>query len=295
MKYFITGGAGFIGSNLVDRLIEEGDVTVYDNLSAGRKEFIEKHFGKKNFRFIKADILDFATLQEAIKRHDIVFHFAANSDIRFGVTVSSTDIDLKQGTLATYNVLEAMRLAGIKKIVYPSSSVVYGEPEVFPTPEDYGPLLPISLYGASKLACESLITAFTYTFDMQSWIFRFANVVGKNQTHGVIVDFIEKLNKNPLELEILGDGKQKKSYMLVEECIDAMFFVMKNTTHAVNVYNLGAGDQVSVNRIAEIVVEEMQLKNVQFKYTGTKRGWLGDVTEMLLDVGKLNKLGWKAK
>lgn len=295
MKAFVTGGAGFIGSHIVDKLIDAHDVTVYDNLSSGKLKFIMHHLNnnKKNFNFFNADLLDSEKLKKVIKGHDFVFHIAANPDIRYGI--GHTDTDLKQGTIATFNVLEAMRANDIKNIVFSSSSVVYGEATVLPTSEDYGHLIPISLYGASKLACEGLITSYCHTFDMNSWIFRFANIVGNRGTHGILVDFIAKLKKNPHELEILGDGRQKKSYLLVEECIDAIFYVIENSKNKVNIFNIGCKDQVSVSRIAEIVVEESALKDVEFKYTGGDRGWKGDVPRMMLDVSKINQLGWKAK
>ena len=188
MRYFVTGGAGFIGSHLVDNLVNMGAVTVYDNLSSGKKEFIQPHLDRDGFRFVQADLLDRDRLTKAIKDCEVVFHLAANPEIRAGT--QDTELDLKQGTIATYNVLEAMRLNGLKRIVFASSSAVYGETPVQPIPEDYGPLQPISLYGASKLASEGLITTFCNLFNMQTWIFRLANVVGKRATHGVIIDFI---------------------------------------------------------------------------------------------------------
>jgi UDP-glucose 4-epimerase len=294
MKYFVTGGAGFIGSHIVDRLMKNGnEVTVYDNLSSGRQEFIEHHKDKKNFRFVKGDLLDLELLKETIKDHQFVWHIAANPDVKCGS--ERTDVDLKNGTLATYNLLEAMRLRGAEEISFASSSVVYGEAKVLPTPEDYGPLIPISLYAAAKLACEGLITAYCHNFGMKSWIFRFANIIGERGTHGIIVDFIEKLKKDPTRLEILGDGKQRKSYLLIEECIDAMFFTVKNSNEEVNIYNLGSGNQIEVSKIAEIIVEELGLKNIKFEYTGGVRGWKGDVPLMLLGTKKINKLGWKNK
>ena len=201
-RYFITGGAGFIGSHLADRLVNVGRVTVYDNLSSGSPEFISRHLERDNFNFIEADLLDFNTLKQAIAGHDVVFHLAANPDVKAGT--SATDLDLKMGIVATYNVLEAMRLNQIKKVLFPSSSTVYGDAGTTPVSEDYGPLLPISLYGASKLSSEGLVSAFCHLFNMQGWIFRLANVVGSRLTHGVIFDFINKLKQNPKRLEILG-------------------------------------------------------------------------------------------
>jgi UDP-glucose 4-epimerase len=297
MRYFVTGGAGFVGSHVVDRLMKEkgAEVTVYDNLSGGRLDFIEQYEMKKNFTFIKGDLLDQETLDKVIKGHDIVHHLAANPDVRIGEKNPTLDIEL--GVKITSNVLEAMRLNNISKIAFSSSSVVYGEAEKFPTPEDYGPLMPISMYGAAKLGCEALITAYCHTFGFRSWIYRFANVIGPRGTHGILVDFINKLKKDPKKLEILGNGKQKKSYLTVEECVDAVMYIMNKARESVNIYNLGSDDQITVKRISEIVVEELGLdaKKVKFQYTGGERGWAGDVRFMLLDTKKIQKLGWKPK
>jgi len=292
-RILVTGGAGFIGSHLVDRLLKDPTcrVTVYDNLSSGWREFVAHHLKNKNFRLVVGDLLDKSSLREAIKGHDFVFHLAANPDIRKGNI--ETDLDLKQNLIATYNLLEAMRVEGIKKIAFSSTSAVFGEPEVVPTPETYGPCLPISLYGASKLACEGLISAYCHLFNMTAWIFRFANIVGGRATHGVIYDFIRKLRRNPRELEILGDGSQEKSYLDVKSCVDAMLFIISHASDQVNVFNIGNTDRITVRRIAEIVVEEFGLRDVKFKFTGGRRGWKGDVPFMMLSLEKLEKLGWK--
>jgi UDP-glucose 4-epimerase len=291
MRYFVTGGAGFIGSHLVDRLIQEGDVTVYDNLSSGKIEFISHHFGKTNFDFIQEDLLELELLKEAIKDHEVVFHLAANPDARLGI--EDTSLDLKQETLATYNVMEAMRENGIKKIVFSSSGTIYGETPIIPLPENYGPLLPISLYGAGKLASEALITAFCHTFDLQCWIYRFANIVGRRGTHGVIFDFIHKLKRNSNELEILGDGTQEKPYLSVEDCVEGMLFGFKNSKERVNFFNLGSESTIDVSSIAKMVAEEMELENVKFRYTGGDRGWPGDVPQVRFDIKKMERLGFK--
>lgn len=290
MKYFITGGAGFIGSHLLDRLAKTNEITVYDNLTSGRKEFIRQHFGNRGFRFLRADLLDFDTLNKVIPGHDIVFHLAANPEVRAGTTL--TELDLKHGTIATYNVLEAMRLNNINKIVFASSSTVYGEARTKPVSEDHGPLLPISLYGASKLASEGLISAFCHLFDMQAWIFRFANVVGARATHGVIFDFISKLKQEPRELEILGDGTQEKPYLYIDDCINGMLFGLEHSGQQVTVLNLGSGSATSVTTIANMVVEAMRLASVKFRFTGGNRGWRGDVPQVRFDTTKMNKLGW---
>ena len=294
MKVFVTGGAGFIGSYLVDKLMEGNNVvTVYDNLSSGKKQFIEQHFKKNNFNFIEGDLLDLEKLKNSIKNHDVVFHIAANPFVRLGE--KQTRLDLEQGVIATYNVLESMRLNNIKKIVFSSSSVVYAETPPIAIPEDYGPTLPISLYGASKLAAEGLISAFCGTFNFQAWIFRFANVVGMRGTHGVIVDFINKLERNPHDLEILGDGKQQKPYLHATDIVDGILFAFNHSNERINLFNIGCDSNTTVTRIAKIIVEEMGLKDVKFKYTGGKRGWAGDVPRFQLSIEKMKKLGWKPK
>lgn len=290
MRYLVTGGAGFIGSHLVDELIEKGEVTVYDNFSSGKREFIQKHLGKPNFRLIEDDLLNFERLLLAVKGADVVFHLAANPEARWGI--ENTRLDLEQETLVTYNVLEAMRRNCIEKIVFSSSGTVYGDIADIPLSEDYGPLLPISLYGAGKLACEGLISAFCGTFEMQAWIFRFSNVVGKRATHGVIYDFVNKLLRNPKELEILGDGRQSKPYLHVSDCVEGILFGFHNSGEQVNLYNLGTEDYTSVTAIAELVVQKMELEKVAFKFTGGRRGWPGDVPQVRFNLDKIKKLGW---
>ncbi len=293
MRYFVTGGAGFVGSHLVDKLMEKGEVTVYDDLSSGRREFIQQHLSRDDFKFIKADLLEFSALRKAMKGHDVVFHMAANPEARAGI--EDTDIDLRQGTLATYNVLEAMRINGLKRLVFASSSTVCGETPPLPITEDYGPLLPISLYGASKLACEGLITAFCHLFGMQAWLFRLANVVGKRVTHGVIFDFIAKLRQNPKELEVLGDGTQEKPYLFVEDCVDGILFGFEHSNGQINIFNLGCSSSTSVDTLAKVLIEEMGLQNVELHYTGGNRGWPGDVPQVRFDVERMERLGWRAK
>lgn len=293
MKCFVTGGAGFIGSHLVDRLLNDGhDVTVFDNLSSGKKAFIAHHFDNEKFLFLKADLLNKKRVEKELKGHDVVFHIAANPDVRSGVDdPSMAEKDMQ----ATYNLLDAMRKTNVNQIVFSSSSVIYGETPAQPLPENYGPLLPISVYGAAKLASEGLISSFAHTFDIQAWMFRFANVVGIRGTHGVIVDFIHKLQNNPHQLEILGDGKQKKPYLYVTECVDGIMHGYQHATDEVNVFNLGVDTVTEVTRIGELVVEEMGLENVEFKYTGGKRGWKGDVPHFQFDITKIKKLGWEPK
>lgn len=291
-RILVTGGAGFIGSNLVDRLLEKRNrVIVFDNLSSGKMEFIEQHLKNPDFSLVKGDLLDPEAIERVCKDIDLVCHVAANPDVKLGA--SDTKVHLDQNILATYNLLEAMRKGGAKKIAFTSTSTVYGEASVMPTPEDYGPLIPISLYGASKLACEALITSYSHTFDMQAWIFRFANIVGPRSTHGITVDFIKKLKENPRRLEILGDGKQEKSYLHVSECVDAILFAIENSKEEVNIFNIGSEDTISATGIGKVVVEEMELSDVEFTYTGGSRGWKGDVPRMRLGIEKLKAIGWK--
>ncbi len=292
MKVTVTGGAGFIGSHLVDGLLSVGnEVTVIDNLSSGKMEFLKEHLKNPNLKFIKLDLLEPEKLTKAIKGSKVVYHLAANPDVRLGA--ENTRIHLEQNIIATYNVLEAMRKNKQQSIVFTSTSTVYGEASVIPTPEEYGPLIPISLYGASKLACEALITSYCGSFDMKSWIFRFANIVGERSTHGIIVDFINKLKNNPDTLEILGDGRQRKSYLHVSDCVEAILFAVEKSNGMVNIFNLGSNDTISSTEIGEIVVSEMGFEDVTFTYTGGKRGWVGDVPKMLLSIEKLQELGWK--
>jgi UDP-glucose 4-epimerase len=292
MRCFVTGGAGFIGSHLVDRLIEKGySVTVFDNLSSGRAEFLKHH--TRNIKFVQSDLLDLQSVLASMKNHDAVFHLAANPDARLGI--EHTDLDLKQETIATYNVLEAMRRQAVKKIVFSSSGTIYGETPVIPLTEDYGPVLPISLYGAGKVASEGLISAFCYTFGMQGWIYRFANVIGDRGTHGVIFDFIHKLRKNPHELEVLGDGTQEKPYIHVQECIDGILFGLDHSHDKVNVFNLGCDSSTDVTTIAHMVIDAMGLSDVKIRYTGGDRGWPGDVPQVRFNCNKINSLGWKAR
>ncbi len=291
-KILVTGGAGFIGSNLVDRLLEKGNqVIVFDNLSSGKMEFIENHLENPDFTLMKGDLLDQEAIESACKDIDFVFHVAANPDVKLGA--SDTKVHFDQNILATYNLLEAMRKNGTRKIAFTSTSTVYGEASIIPTPEDYGPLIPISLYGASKLACEALITSYSHTFDMQAWIFRFANIVGPRSTHGITVDFIKKLTENPSRLEILGDGKQEKSYLHISECVQAILFAIEKSKEEVNIFNIGSEDTISATGIGKVVAEEMGLSDVEFTYTGGSRGWKGDVPRMRLGIEKLKAMGWR--
>lgn len=295
MKILVTGGAGFIGSHLIDELIDIGyEINCIDNFSSGKKEYIQHHLGEKNFRLIEGDILKI-NIKNVINDCDVVFHLAANPDVKLGAT--NTKVHFEQNILATYRILEGMRKKGIKKIAFTSTSTVYGEAVEIPTPEDYGPLIPISLYGASKLACEALISSYCHTFDMGAIIYRFANVVGDRSTHGVTYDFVNKLRKNPNELEILGDGKQKKSYMYISDCVNAMIHGFENKEERVEIFNIGSKDWIDAKTIADIVSQEMGLKP-KYRFTGGVdggRGWKGDVKTMLLSIKEIEELGWKPK
>jgi len=294
----VTGGAGFIGSHLVDALMERNvRVTVLDNLSGGRLSNISTWLKNPRFKFIMGDMLNPEDLKKALENCEIVFHLAANPNVKIGAF--NTRIDYEQNILATYNLLEALRENDeCKNIVFTSTSTVYGEAEKMPTPEDYGPLKPISLYGASKLACEALISGYSHLFGFKSVICRLANIVGSRSGHGVIYDFINKLRNNPKTLEVLGDGTQRKSYLYVKDCVEAMILAAEKSSSQVEIYNIGSEDSVNVAAIAKIVIEEMGLKDVEIRYTGGVdggRGWKGDVKVMLLDISKIKSLGWKPK
>ena len=292
MRALVTGGAGFIGSHLIDRLVARGDdVVVIDNLSSGDVGFIQPHIDNGRVRLVEGDICNPADVGRAMAMQiDCVFHLAANPDIRLGTRI--TDTDLQQGTVATYNILEAMRLNDVGRIVFASSSVVYGEDAPLPTPEDHGPCMPISLYGASKQAGEGLISSWVGTFGLQAWIFRFANIIGARGTHGVIFDFINKLKNDPTRLEVLGNGLQEKSYMEVGDCVDAMLHVMSNAHQPLNLFNLGSHDTASVRRIAEIVVEVTGCADARIEYTGGDRGWAGDIPRARLGIDKMLQTGF---
>jgi len=295
MKVLVTGAAGFIASNLIPRLLARGDeVAGIDNFFLGKREYLPQH---PRFDFRELDLLDrdaVAALFEET-RPERVWHLAANSDISYGTKY--TDFDLKGGTLVTYNVLEAMRLGQTREIVFSSSGAVYGEPSVMPTPEDYGPILPISLYAASKVACETLITAYVHNYDLRAWIFRFGNIVGPNPTHGVIYDFIHKIQRDPSRLEVLGNGTQAKPYVHVDDCLDGIEFGIANAHEDVNYFNLAVEDQTSVREITDWTLEAMGIdrSSIDVKYGDAPRGWRGDVAQVQLDTKKMTRLGWKPR
>ncbi len=298
-RALVTGGVGFIGSHLIDALItREAKVSVFDNLTAGTLQNIKPWLNNPNFTFIKGDLLNPADPTKIGKNSfETIFHLAANPEVRVGLT--NPNIHFQQNTVATHNLLEHLRKTKNKPtLIFTSTSTVYGEPTKMPTPEDYAPLKPISTYGASKLACEALISAYAYTYDFKAIIIRLANIVGPRSKHGVTYDFTQKLKTNPKELEILGDGTQNKSYLYISDCIEAMLLGLEKSTGQVEIYNVGSEDQVDVKTVADIVIEEMGLKNVKLTFTGGVdggRGWMGDVKNMLLDIDKIKALGWKPK
>ncbi|MEI7858183.1 MAG: NAD-dependent epimerase/dehydratase family protein [Methanomicrobiales archaeon] len=287
----VTGGAGFIGSHLVDTLVAQGnEVLVIDSLCAGRKETIARHLDSCKVRFLQKDLLGDGW-QDSIEGADRLFHLAADPDVRQSAV--NPDPTIQNNIIATYRVLEAMRLHQVPELVFTSTSTVYGEATVIPTHENYTPLEPISVYGASKLACENLISAYCHSFGLKAYTFRFANIIGFRSGHGVLTDFIKKLEQNPDELEILGDGKQTKSYLEVHECVAAMLFAVGHSRGTVNTFNVGSEDWIDVKSIAEIVCEEMHLPGTKFRFTGGERGWVGDVPRMQLSVEKIKALRWK--
>jgi UDP-glucose 4-epimerase len=269
---------------------------VLDNLSSGKEEHIAPLLRNPCFQFIHGDLLDLGTIHKAVRNVDTVFHLAANADVKF-TRDDPTDKDLKQNTIATYHVLECMRRQGVRRLVFSSTSAVYGVSEVQPIPEN-SPTRPISLYGATKLSCEAMICAFQNLFGMDCWIFRFANIVGskvRKTSRTVIGDFIDRLRRDPSYLKILGNGRQAKSYLLSEECVDAMLFAVDHAPHGLHIFNLGCSDSVSVRRIADMVVDAMGLESVRYEFTGGEGGWPGDVPRFLLDVAAINRLGWRAR
>jgi UDP-glucose 4-epimerase len=289
----VTGGAGAIGHVLVERLLATGaEVRVIDNLSSGRADHLAPMRENPRLRLVQADLRDAARYADEFRGAGSVWHLAANPDIRLGT--SNPSVDLEQGTMTTFRVLEAARTHDVRAVRFSSSSVVYGYPTVFPTPENYGPLLPQSQYGAAKLASEALLSAFAHSYGIEAHMFRFANIVGPKMTHGVIYDFFEKLRQEPNRLEVLGDGRQSKSYLRTEECVDAMILATERAHARANVFNLGTADRISVREIAEKVVAAHG-GQARIEYTGGTTGWVGDIPQQLLAVDRIGALGWTAK
>jgi UDP-glucose 4-epimerase len=293
MTYLVTGCAGFIGSSLVDRLLSAGEKVVgIDNLSSGQIRFLDAALKNPSFRFVEADLLNPEAITPAFKGVEKVFHLAANADVRFGTDHPRRD--LEQNTIATYNVLEAMRANGVKKILFSSTGSVYGESEVIPTPED-GPFpIQTSLYGASKLAGEGLIAAYCDGFGFQSWIFRFVSILGERYTHGHVFDFYRKLKEDPTVLPVLGNGQQKKSYLYIQDCLDAMLLALEKANDKVNVLNLGVDGYCQVNDSIGWICESLKVKPTM-QYSGGDRGWVGDNPFIFLETKRIQALGWKPK
>ena len=293
MIYFVTGAGGFIASNLVDCLLKNNNTVIgYDNFTTGNIAFLDSSINNKNFKLIEGDILDLEKLKLSMAGCDFVFHLAANADVRFGT--NHVDKDLKQNTIGTFNVLEAMRSNNIKKIAFSSTGSVYGEAKIIPTPEDAPFPIQTSFYGASKLAGESLLCAFAEGFNFQVWIFRFVSILGERYSHGHVYDFFKQLLKDPTKLAVLGNGKQKKSYLYVGDCIDAIMGALEKANDKVNIFNLGTDEYCEVNDSIGWISEYLQLKPT-LSYTGTERGWIGDNPFIFLDTKKIRNLGWKPK
>ncbi|MDP7983000.1 MAG: NAD-dependent epimerase/dehydratase family protein [Conexivisphaerales archaeon] len=293
VRALVTGGAGFIGSHLVDRLMEAGhEVIVIDDLSSGSLDYLRTWNTSPRLRFIEADISDDVP---DVGHVDVIYHLAADPEVRTSSMEPSRHY--RRNVLATFNVLEFARRTGVGAFVFTSTSTVYGEPRTIPTSEDYGPLIPISIYGATKLASEAMISAYANSYGFRAVILRLANIVGSRSRHGVIHDFIRKLRANPDALEVLGDGTQSKSYLHVEDLVDAVLIAVERSRERVSVFNVGSEDRISVLEIARIVSEEMGLNHVDMKLTGGPegRGWTGDVKVMQLDISRMESLGWRPK
>jgi len=288
----ITGGAGFIGSNLANFFVSKGyDVTVFDNLSSGRIENLTPNLNRRNFNFIKGDIRDKEFTNSSMKGAEEIYHLAADPSVKDSAT--NPEVSFKINVDGMFNVLEAARKNDVKKITFTSTSTVYGEAEVLPTPEDY-PLIPISNYAASKVADEAYISSYASTYGIKGVVLRLANIFGPPSTHGVMFDFYKKLKANPKKLEILGNGKQCKSYLYISDCIDALFLASRKQKKIFDFFNVGSGQMEDVNYIAKAMCSFLKLKP-KFEYTGGTRGWKGDVVKMLLDTRKIEKLGWRKK
>ena len=293
----VTGGSGFIGSHLVEKLISSNieKIKVIDNLSSGNYFNISKNVESNRIDFHENNLLNIDTIERLISDVDTVFHFAAYPEVRYFDNPTKYFEDNIQ---STFNLLEAIRKSSVKYLLFSSSSTVYGKPDIIPTPEHYGPLMPVSHYGSSKLACESLISSYSHTYGFSSYIFRFANVVGSRSNHGVIWDFIEKINKNNLELTILGDGTQSKSYIYIQDCIEAIVHIFNSLENKVNILNIGTNDSTDVISIANQVCETLKIHDIEYKFINSTidgSGWLGDVKNMNLDISRLLNLGFTPK
>ena len=289
----MTGAAGFIGSNLVDRLLHDGDVVVgYDNLSTGMSEFVEANRRHRNFTFVQGDLLDPRRLAAAMRGADRVVHLAANADVRFGLAHPRKD--LEQNTIATFNVLEAMRANNVQEIAFSSTGSIYGEATVVPTPEDAPFPVQTSLYGASKLACEGMIAAYVEGYDMKARIFRFVSILGQRYSHGHVFDFMKQLGKDPNRLHILGDGSQRKSYLHVEDCIEAMLLALNAGDERIAIFNLGTDEVCKVLDSVGWIVGRLRV-SPRLSFSGGRQGWIGDNPLIHLDTSRIRDLGWRPK
>jgi UDP-glucose 4-epimerase len=294
-RYFLVGGAGFIGSHFVDRLLSDPGtdlVTVYDNFTSGRERHVSHHLADERLAVVRGDVKDLAALTGAMAGHDVVVHLASNPDIARAMTEPAVDFD--EGTLLTHHVVEAMRRTETRRVLYASGSGVYGDLGELEIDEDWGPLVPISTYGASKLAGEALISAYSFMFGLSGRVFRFGNVVGPRQTHGVGFDFVRRLLEDSTTLQILGDGRQSKSYIHVEDVIDAVLLADRRATGDYVAFNVATGDYITVTEIADLAVEIVGLdpSQVEYEYTGGARGWRGDVPVVRLNTDRIRALGW---
>lgn len=293
MRAFVTGGAGFIGSSLVDRLLVDGHhVTAYDNFSTGQRAFLAPALTHSSFTLVTGDTLDLPTLTGAMEGADTVFHLAANADVRFGTEHPSKD--LHQNTIATFNVLEAMRATGVKRIAFSSTGSVYGEAPVIPTPENAPFPVQTSLYGASKLAGEAMIQAYAEGFGFEGYIFRFVSILGERYTHGHVFDFYRSLRQDPTRLRVLGDGKQRKSYLYINDCLDAILVALDRARDRVNIFNLGTDEYCQVNDSIGWITGHLGIAPT-LEYTGGDRGWIGDNPFIFLDCSRIRALGWAPK
>jgi UDP-glucose 4-epimerase len=293
LRVFVTGAAGFIGSNMVDRLLQAGHGVVgFDNLSTGQRRFLASAMAHSQFSFRQADLLDRKSLAEAMEGAELVVHFAANADVRFGTEHPRKDLD--QNTIATWNVLEAMREQGCRRVVFSSTGSVYGEPDIFPTPETCPFPVQTSLYGASKLAAEGLIQAYCEGFGLQGYIFRFVSILGERYSHGHIFDFYQQLSEHPDHLHVLGDGHQRKSYLYVQDCIDAILTAIERVEGKLNIFNLGTDEYCEVNDSIGWICDHLGLRP-KLSYAGGQRGWIGDSPFILLDCSRMRALGWRPR
>jgi UDP-glucose 4-epimerase len=293
LRVFVTGAAGFIGSNMVDRLLLAGHGVVgFDNLSTGQRRFLASAMAHSQFSFRQADLLDRKSLAEAMEGAELVVHFAANADVRFGTEHPRKDLD--QNTIATWNVLEAMREQGCRRVVFSSTGSVYGEPDIFPTPETCPFPVQTSLYGASKLAAEGLIQAYCEGFGLQGYIFRFVSILGERYSHGHIFDFYQQLSEHPDHLHVLGDGHQRKSYLYVQDCIDAILTAIERVEGKLNIFNLGTDEYCEVNDSIGWICDHLGLRP-KLSYAGGQRGWIGDSPFILLDCSRMRALGWRPR